>query len=170
MKKRYKVVAEESAYLYQKQAWGSLVRLLDKEDTNRLNNEAINGTLIRGKLEAFMNTFNEVSQRHRSSYSIPDVDLRTQIREATVKLVVPAYTDFLNTYASVLQVKSCLSPEAIEGLVGQIFEGGDREKEGKMKLRRRESQDRMEERQSESIERSHEIKDFRRSKSNTSDA
>ncbi|CAL5383860.1 unnamed protein product [Camellia sinensis] len=170
MKKRYKVVAEESAYLYQKQAWGSLVRLLDKEDTNRLNNEAINGTLIRGKLEAFMNTFNEVSQRHRSSYSIPDVDLRTQIREATVKLVVPAYTDFLNTYASVLQVKSCLSPEAIEGLVGQIFEGGDREKEGKMKLRRRESKDRMEERQSESVERSHEIKDFRRSKSNTSDA
>lgn len=169
MRKNYKVVAEESAYLYQKQAWGGLVRLLDKDELGRINKEGIGG-LVRGKMEAFMQGFDEISQRHKSNYSIPDVDLRGQIREATVKLVMPAYTEFLDTYSSVLQVKLYLSPDSIEGLLNQLFGGRDRASEGKISFRRREFKDRSEGRNSVSSERNREARDFRRSKSNTSDA
>lgn len=124
MKRQYKVVAEESAYLYQKQAWGALVRLLDKEELERANRDGI-GAIARGKMEAFQKGFDEILQRHKSLYNIPDADLRDQIRDATIKLVVPAYEEFLGTYSSVLQAKSYLSPQSVEGLLGQIFEGGN---------------------------------------------
>ncbi|KAM7490396.1 hypothetical protein LguiA_033317 [Lonicera macranthoides] len=169
MMKNYKVVAEESAYLYQKQAWGGLVGLLEKDELGRINKEGIGG-LVRGKMEAFMKGFDEISQRHKSNYSIPDVDLRGQIRDATVKLVVPAYTEFLDTYSSVLQVKLYLSPDSIEGLLNQVFGGSDRVSERKTSFRRREFKDRSESRNSVSSERNKEVRDFRRSKSNTSDA
>ncbi|GFY85995.1 hypothetical protein Acr_04g0007330 [Actinidia rufa] len=169
MKKRYKIVAEESAYLYQKQAWGSLVRLLDKEEIKKANKEAI-GAMVKGKLEAFLNGFNEVAQRHKSSYSIPDGGLRGQIKEATVNLVVPAYSEFLSSYGYVLQVKPYLTPEAMEGLLGQIYGGGERARDGKVVVRRQGSRDRIEETQSGSVERSREMRQFRWPKSKTSDA
>ncbi|XP_059637169.1 exocyst complex component EXO70I-like [Cornus florida] len=165
MKKRYKVAAEQSAYNYQKQAWVSLVRNLDREELQRVNKEAI-GALVRVKMEAFKKGFEEISQRHRSSYSIPDGDLRKQMREATLNLVVPVYTEFVSSYSWVLQGKSYWSPETMKGLVGQIFGGGDRVGT----LRRIDSNDRTEGRHSVSVEGSREIRDFRRSRSNASNA
>ncbi|KAF2324264.1 hypothetical protein GH714_011420 [Hevea brasiliensis] len=100
MKQNYKAVAEESAYIYQRQAWGRL--------------------------------------RHGGSYyAIPDDDLRGQIGEATVKLLVPAYTKFLEVYGPGLELggESCVSPESIKGVLAQIFNGGHRVDEGKLKRR-----------------------------------
>ncbi|KDP41610.1 hypothetical protein JCGZ_16017 [Jatropha curcas] len=149
MKNKYKVVAEESAYMYQKQAWGGLVRLLEiKEDIN-IQNRIINENIansVRGKMESFLKGFEEIVQRHKGSiYIISDDDLREQIGDATVKLIVPAYTKFLNKYASVLELEyvdeSCVSPEIIKRLLGQIFfYGGDWISHGKFK--RRDSKDR----------------------------
>ncbi|XP_031270552.1 exocyst complex component EXO70A1-like [Pistacia vera] len=167
MKKKYKIVAEESAYLYQRQAWGPLVRLLDEEELKMQSNEitANVGVLIRGKMEAFMKSFDEISQRHIESYNIPDFDLREQIRAATLKFVVPAYTEFWNSYSSVLQTKSYVTPESVKGRLGQIFNGGDRVDAGRSK--RRDSRDRTADRASASVE--GDIKDFRRTRSSTSD-
>lgn len=131
MKEKYKVVAEESAYMYQTQAWGPLVGLLDMEE--EANDAGV--AVIRGKMEAFLKGFDEISQRHRGFYNIPDVDLREQIREATVKFLIPAYTEFLTSNSTLVQAKSYVSPESIEGLLGQIFDGADR------KLKRRDSKD-----------------------------
>lgn len=131
MKEKYKVVAEESAYMYQMQAWGPLVGLLDMEE--EANDAGV--AVIRGKMEAFLKGFDEISLRHRGLYNIPDVDLREQIREATVKFLIPAYTEFLNSNSTLVQAKSYVSPESIEGLLGQIFDGADR------KLKRRDSKD-----------------------------
>ncbi|XAR61972.1 hypothetical protein NMG60_11016535 [Bertholletia excelsa] len=164
MKKTYKVVAEESAYLYQKQTWRTLVKLLEREDGKKFGKE-----VIRTKMEGFMNGFNEVTQNHRASYAIPDIDLREQITEATIKLVLPAYREFLDTYDYLLQRKDYLSPEELEGLLIEIFVGGEREmKEGKVAVRRRDSMDRTDGKQS--AEQSREMRDFRRSRSNANDA
>ncbi|KAJ7958268.1 Exocyst subunit Exo70 family protein [Quillaja saponaria] len=160
MRKKYKIVAEESAYVYQKQTWGPLLRILEKEELKKQGKEAIGG-LVRDKIDTFLRGFDEMSQRHRECYSIPDIDLREQIREATVKLVVPIYTDFLDSYSGLLQRKSYTSPEKLQGLVGQVFDGGY------VKVRRRGSTDRMVGRSSASAE--EEIKGFRRSRSNASD-
>ncbi|KAL8126989.1 exocyst complex component EXO70I-like [Apium graveolens] len=165
MKKRYKMVAEESAYLYQKQAWGSLVRLLDKEEIGRLNKEGI-GPLVRGKMDAFLKSFDEITLRHRSTYNIPDEDLREQMKEATIKLVVPAYTEFLNTYSSVLQVESYLSPESMQGLLLKIFGGG--KPAGSNRRRDRVMQGRSS--VSISSDRNAEKTNFRRTKSSASEA
>ncbi|KAI3460145.1 hypothetical protein Pfo_016808 [Paulownia fortunei] len=161
MKKRYRHAAEESAYMYQKQAWGTLVGLLDKEEIRRVNNQEGLGGVVRGKMESFMVGFDEMCQRHRTTYKIvSDADLREQMKDATVRLVVPAYTEFFNTYSSLLlQAKSYPPPESIEALLGQIFEGGDQGgTDGKPNLARRDSKDQMDRRMS--VDRSRFNKDY----------
>ncbi|XP_044511113.1 exocyst complex component EXO70I-like [Mangifera indica] len=164
MKKKYKSVAEESAYLYQRQAWGPLVRLLEEEDLKRQSNETSHvGVLIREKMEAFLKSFDEISQKHIESYNIPDGDLREQIREATLKFVVPVYTDFWNLYSSMLQNKSYLTPESVRGLLDQIFNGSDRVGAGRSK--RRDSRNRIADKASASVE--GDMRKFRRTRSST---
>ncbi|TKY57902.1 Exocyst complex component EXO70A1 [Spatholobus suberectus] len=122
MKKGYKAVAEESAYLYQKQAWGGLVRVLDGEDVREEGKGSV-GRVVSEKIETFFKGLNEVCERHRGVYSIPDVDLREQMREATVRLVVPAYAEFLEAYSGLMQRKGFPSVERVKGLVGKAFDG-----------------------------------------------
>ncbi|KAH6785068.1 hypothetical protein C2S51_037523 [Perilla frutescens var. frutescens] len=121
MKKRYRNVAEESAYLYQKQAWGSLVRLLEREETTMKSSKEGVGV----RMEAFMDGFDEMWKKHRSSYKIvSDADLREQMKEATVRLVLPAYTEFYEANSSAF-VKPYLPPESVESLLRQLFDGDD---------------------------------------------
>eukprot|EP00268_Persea_americana_P038114 TRINITY_DN37756_c0_g1_i1.p1 TRINITY_DN37756_c0_g1~~TRINITY_DN37756_c0_g1_i1.p1 ORF type:complete len:699 (+),score=139.92 TRINITY_DN37756_c0_g1_i1:196-2292(+) len=145
LKKKYKTLAEESAYLYQKQSWAPLVRFLEKEEVNPQNRDAA-VTLVRGNLDAFMKGIDDNSQRHRSCYNIADADLRQQIKEAIVKLIVPAYASFLHWHSSILRMKSFLAPDSICELLDQIFDGkgggvegkAQAGEEGKRKFRRRE--------------------------------
>ncbi|KAH0990074.1 hypothetical protein GBA52_001557 [Prunus armeniaca] len=160
LKKNYKVVAEESAYMYQKQAWVPLVRILEQDDLEKQSKEATVG-LVRLKIEAFMKGLDDISKRHKGFCVIPEVDLRQQIRSATVKLVIPAYTEFLNSFSAALQGKSYLSPESVQEVLGQVFDDGDG------KLKRRGSRDRTGGGSSGMDGR---IKEFRRSRSNTSDS
>ncbi|KAK8580515.1 hypothetical protein V6N13_143596 [Hibiscus sabdariffa] len=158
MKQKYKSVAEESAYMYQWQSWGPLVRLLEKEESVEKDTKAT-ATFVRGKLEAFFKCFDEISQRHAGGYSIPDADLRAQLRGATVELVVPVYSEFLSTHSALLRGKSYLSPESLQGLVGQVFNGTDRSGNGRPK--RRDFDDNVPRRNSVSVE--GELKNLRRS-------
>ncbi|GMI91085.1 exocyst subunit exo70 family protein G1 [Hibiscus trionum] len=160
MKQKYKNVAEESAYMYQWQAWRPLVRLLEKEESEEQNTKATKA-FVRGKLEAFFKCFDEISQRHAGGYSIGDADLRAQLRGATVKLVVPVYSEFLNTHLTLLSGKSYVSPESLQGLVGQVFNGTDRTGNGRLK--RQDSKDRVSARNSVSVE--GDLKNLRRSRS-----
>ncbi|KAI5393295.1 hypothetical protein KIW84_060422 [Lathyrus oleraceus] len=118
IKENYKAVAEESAYLYQKQAWLVLVKILD-HDINL--EEKRSGRLVNEKIETFFKCLSEICERHRSFYSIPDVDLREQMRDATVKLVVPIYAEFLESYSGFLQRKAYPSPQRMQGLLGKAF-------------------------------------------------
>ncbi|KAA3488729.1 exocyst complex component EXO70A1-like [Gossypium australe] len=167
MKQKYKSAAEESAYMYQWRAWRPLVRLLEKEESEEQGNGTkATAVFVRGKLEAFFNRFDEISQRHARGYSIPDADLREQLREATVKLVVPVYSEFLNAHSKLLSGESYVSPESLKGLVDQVFNGTDRTSNGKPK--RRDSKDTVPGRNSVSVE--GELKNFRRSRSKSIDA
>lgn len=140
MKRQYKVIAQESAYVYQKQAWGPLVRILEGEDgfdAKKPSREA-----ARGKMEAFLKCLEVISQKHRSSSNIiPELDLREQIKEATVKLVVPAYAKSVDSYASVLERTSHMAPELLGGMLGQISGGGDSLQVDGVKLKRGGSRD-----------------------------
>ena len=109
--------AEESSYMYQKQTWLPLVRLLDNNDLKRQGKEGLGlgSLLVRAKMEAFMKGFDEISQRHRGSYRFPDLDLRVQIEESTMKLVVPVYTEFSNTYSAMLRGKLYLVQRKYKG-------------------------------------------------------
>ncbi|CAN1135652.1 Exocyst complex component EXO70I [Linum perenne] len=147
MKQKYKSIAEESAYLYQKQAWGPLVRLLEAEDVKRTqgNLQQDSGAAVKAKVEVFLKALEATSERHRTSYTIPDAILREQLRGATVKVVVPAYTDFLNNFPRATQMKNFPGPDTIQAMVGRVFNFGEQYPAaavGEGKLWRRESKDR----------------------------
>lgn len=158
LKKKYKIMAEESAYMYQKQAWGALVKVLEEEELNRQTNKESMGAVMRGKMEAFLDGLDEISNRHKTSYTIPDADLRMQMREATVKLVVTAYTEFITSYSYFLTPKSYLPPDSIETMLVQLFNGRHRPPKRVYK-----------DRTAGDYSASGEIKDFPRSRSNASD-
>ncbi|KAM1022063.1 hypothetical protein EV2_044190 [Malus domestica] len=163
MRNNYKVVAEESAYLYQKQSWAPLVRILEKDDLEEKQSKeekAAKAALVRVKIEAFMKGLDDISKRHRGFCVIPDVDLREQIRAATVKLVIPAYTEFVNSFSGLLQGKSYLSPDSVREFLEKVFYGGDG------KLKRRGSKDRT---GGGSSAMDGVVKDHRRSRSSTSE-
>lgn len=124
MKENYKAVAEESAYLYQKQAWLVLVKILDIDEElmeQKQGREKSIGRLVSEKIDTFLKCLSEICERHRSFYSITDVDLREQMRDATVKLVVPIYAEFLECYSGLLQRKVYPSSQRLQGLVGKAF-------------------------------------------------
>lgn len=158
LKKEYKVVAEESAYLYQKQAWGPLVRLLEAKA-----DDPSNKTRASARVEAFLKGSEEAAQKHRSSYAIPDADLREQIKEATAKLVVPAYAEYLSAHGPALKEGSYARAESIQELLSQVFDGSGREGDEK-KTRRRGSRGGG---SSGAVD--GDGKDFRRSRSDVSD-
>ncbi|GLT93593.1 hypothetical protein SLE2022_113810 [Rubroshorea leprosula] len=123
------------------QAWGPLVRLIEEEDAElERQNKVATVATVRTKLGAFFKCLEETSQWHRASYSIPDVNLRKQIREATIKLVVAVYSEFLSTNSKALSAKSYLSPESLQGLLGRVLDGNGRTADGG--LNRRDSKDR----------------------------
>ncbi|CAN1795905.1 Exocyst complex component EXO70I [Linum perenne] len=147
MKQKYKFVAEESAYLYQKQAWGPLVRMLEVEDTKMQGNlqDSAVGAAVRVKVEGFLKALEEVADRHKASYTIPDV-------------VVPAYSDFMNGYPRATQGRNFPSPESVKAMVCRVFNNGER------KLRRRDEKDRsVGDGSGRSVD--YEGKEFRRSRS-----
>ncbi|PNY13940.1 exocyst complex component [Trifolium pratense] len=124
IKENYKAVAEESAYLYQKQAWLVLVKILEHDIDimeQKQGKEKSIGRLVNEKFETFFKCLSEVCERHRSFYSIPDVDLKEQMRDSTVKLVVPIYAEFLESYSGLLQRKVYPSPQRLQGLIGKAF-------------------------------------------------
>ncbi|CAN1151828.1 Exocyst complex component EXO70I [Linum perenne] len=167
MKQKYKFVAEESAYLYQKQAWGPLVRMLEVEDTKMQGNlqDSAVGAAVRVKVEGFLKALEEVADRHKAAYTIPDVVLREQIREATVKVVVPAYSDFMNGYPRATQGRNFPSPESVKAMVCQVFNNSEQYPvAGERKLRRRDEKDRSAgDGSARSVD--YEGKEFRRSRS-----
>ncbi|KAG9441719.1 hypothetical protein H6P81_017573 [Aristolochia fimbriata] len=126
LKATFKTAAEESAYRYQNQAWGPAVECLgveaDGQGDSREGEVGAAGTVARARLEAFLRGIEECSELHRSAYVIPDVDLRAQIRDAVVKLVVPTYASFIQSHAHLLHARSYLSTESVRQLVGQAFE------------------------------------------------
>ncbi|CAN0891832.1 Exocyst complex component EXO70I [Linum grandiflorum] len=134
MKQRYKFVAEESAYLYQKQAWGPLVRMLEAAAAEGGDGDSV------AVVEGFFKALEEVAERHKEFYTIPDVVLREQIRESTVKIVVPAYSDFVNG----AQGRKLPSPESVKAMVCRVFSNGEQYPvaAGERKLRRRDSKER----------------------------
>ena len=85
------------------------------------------------------------------------------MREVTVKLVVPAYVEFLESYSGFLQRKMYPSPERLQGMVRKAFDGGD----AKMKRRGSGPNDRNAGRNSASME--GDGRNFRRSRSGTGD-
>ncbi|KAK2398683.1 exocyst complex component EXO70A1 [Trifolium repens] len=124
IKENYKAVAEESAYLYQKQAWLILVKILEHDNDlmeQKQGKEKSIGRLVNEKFETFFKCLSEVCERHRSFYSIPDVDLKEQMRDSTVKLVVPVYAEFLESYSGLLQRKVYPSPQRLQGMIGKAF-------------------------------------------------
>ncbi|KAI3915439.1 hypothetical protein MKW92_016426 [Papaver armeniacum] len=162
LKKKYKTVAEESAYMYQRQAWGPILKLLENEsEPKKVYNskkEAVSA-LARGKMEAFMKGFEDNLQKHRSGYyNIPDEDLKEQLREATVNLVVPVYVEYLETYSLVLKVRSFPSPDTVQAMLAQVFNA----RENPNITRRRHLIDQLGGRNSGSADGSSEIKEFER--------
>ncbi|XP_020253456.1 exocyst complex component EXO70A1-like, partial [Asparagus officinalis] len=124
MKKKYKAAAEEAAYSYQAQAWGPLVKWLQREEESP-----------RERMEVFTREFEEILRRHQKCYCVQDDDLRHQIGGAVVKIVVPAYEEFLSLHSRVCQGRSSvLAPDSMREILSRIF-GGETVKVVKFKRR-----------------------------------
>ncbi|KAI4321086.1 hypothetical protein MLD38_034507 [Melastoma candidum] len=113
MKKRYKVAAEEAAYLYQKQSWRPIAKILDQPNPTRNTAE--------DRAEGFVKAFEEMAGKHRSVYVIQEEDLREQMKEATVKVVVPVVVEFVKSHGAVLP-RSYGDGDSVGNTIREVFD------------------------------------------------
>ncbi|KAH0435564.1 hypothetical protein IEQ34_026571 [Dendrobium chrysotoxum] len=119
MRRRYKGAAEAAAYAYQAEAWEPMGRMLEK-----------------GEVAGFMSRMKENLRRHHRGYGIQDADLREQIKEAVLKMLVSAYEGFLHVSSGMVQGSGFVRMEDISAMLSLIFDDGSG-KDG----RRREKKD-----------------------------
>nr|CAD1825424.1 unnamed protein product [Ananas comosus var. bracteatus] len=126
IKERYKTAAEEAAWAYQDATWGPLVRILqakgeEEEEAAEEVGEYPKNT-AREKAEAFVRGLDDMIRKHPATeQSIPDGDLREQIKESTTRMVVGAYAAFLHANGG-KQEREFLPPDSIRRLVWELFD------------------------------------------------
>eukprot|EP01018_Ginkgo_biloba_P024386 Gb_38868 [translate_table: standard] len=134
-KQKHKQEAERSAYLYQKEAWGHVLEHLNREGLLlSSDNRASNRSIVKQRLKSFMTAFEETYQRHQWCYCVQEQELREQIISAISQTIVPAYANYLHSYAMLLQQgkktagvledgDAVLPPDSIQQLLGELFVG-----------------------------------------------
>ncbi|XP_020582906.1 exocyst complex component EXO70B1-like [Phalaenopsis equestris] len=107
MRRKYKGAVEAAAYAYQAEAWEPMVRMLEKGDVG-----------------AFTGAMQDNLRRHRKGYGIQDADLREQIKEAVLKMLVSAYEGCLDVFFGMVQGSGFLPMKDLKAMIGWIFDDG----------------------------------------------
>lgn len=82
---------------------------------------------VKARMMAFNGAFEETYYKH-CQWSISDVQLREDVKNSVIQLIVPAYHNFVQNYGSVLQGAGGAhrvikySPNMLEHLLGDLFQ------------------------------------------------
>ncbi|KAH7295858.1 hypothetical protein KP509_27G068800 [Ceratopteris richardii] len=121
--------AEANISMYMKEGWSKIVHLLNVPGVMTLTgSRAAARDLLKTKLKAFNMAFEELYQKH-VKWVIVDAELRERIGISVLKLVVPAYRTYLQSYGPLLEQDGTkskhvkYSAQSLERVIGSLFQG-----------------------------------------------
>ncbi|CAN6330609.1 unnamed protein product [Urochloa humidicola] len=133
---RHRKIVQQNANQYKRIAWASILQTLSVQGTGGTGSSApsdvssagVSRSMIKERFKSFNMQFEELHAK-QSQWTIPDQELRDDLRLAIAEVLLPAYRSFINRFGSLIQrgknprkyIKH--SPEALDQLLGQFFQG-----------------------------------------------
>lgn len=106
---------------YERETWRPILSLLRGDGNNKT--EVLRGRFLRDRLRGFNNAFEEV-YKCQTTWSIPDHELRKDLRISTSQKVIQAYRPFTGTISAIIGEKYIkYSADELENHILDLFEG-----------------------------------------------
>lgn len=114
---------QQHAMNYERATWSSILSLLRDEGLNNPGSSSISKTLLKERLLNFYIAFEEV-YRSQTAWSVPDTQLREDLRISTSLKVIQAYRTFVGRHANNISEKYIkYHADDMENFLLDFFEG-----------------------------------------------
>lgn len=138
--KKHTSMVRQHATSYQRAAWGRVLQCLRDEGIHVTGSAAssVSRVVLKDRFKSFNAAFEDV-HKVQSSWIVPDLQLRDELKISIADKLLPAYRSFLGRYRSYLETGKHpekyikFSSEDLEAYLNDLFEGAS----GSMTLRRK---------------------------------
>ncbi|XAR51663.1 hypothetical protein NMG60_11006353 [Bertholletia excelsa] len=114
---------QQHAMNYERATWSSILSLLKDEGIQNPGSSSVSKSLLKERLQSFYLSFEEV-YKSQTAWSIPDSQLREDLRISTSLKVIQAYRTFTGRHAVHLSDKSIkYNADDLENYILDLFEG-----------------------------------------------
>ncbi|MCD7472378.1 hypothetical protein HAX54_013605 [Datura stramonium] len=121
---------QQHAMNYERATWSSILSLLRDEGLQNPGSNSISKTLLKERLHSFYVAFDEV-YKNQTGWSIPDCQLRDDLRISTSLKVIQAYRTFVGRHSNHISEKHIkYSADDLENFLLDLFEGSPRSLHG----------------------------------------
>lgn len=117
---------QQHAMSYERATWSSILSLLKDDGLQNPGSNSISKTLLKERLQTFYLAFEEV-YKSQTGWSIPDCQLREDLRISTSLKVIQAYRTFVGRHINHISDKHIkYSADDLESFLLDLFEGSPR--------------------------------------------
>lgn len=121
---------QQHAMSYERATWSPILSLLKDDGLQNPGSNSISKTLLKDRLQSFYLAFEEV-YKSQTAWSIPDSQLREDLRISTSLKVIQAYRTFVGRHINHVSDKHIkYSADDLENFLLDLFEGSPRSLHG----------------------------------------
>ncbi|CAD6268348.1 unnamed protein product [Miscanthus lutarioriparius] len=133
---RHRKIVQQNANQYKRVAWAKIFQTLSVQVTggnsssspSDVSSTGVSRTMIKEQFKSFNMQFEDLHAK-QSQWTIPDQELRDELRLAVAVVLLPAYRSFISRFGNLIQrgrnphkyIK--YSPEELDQMLGQFFLG-----------------------------------------------
>jgi len=128
---RHRRIVQQNANQYKRVAWAKILQTLSVQgagSSGDLSSSGVSRAMIKERFKSFNMQFEELHAK-QSQWVVPDQELRESLRLAVAEVLLPAYRSFIKRFGNLVENNKNpqkyvrYSPEAVDQLLGQFFEG-----------------------------------------------
>ncbi|GAB4855188.1 hypothetical protein Ancab_023814 [Ancistrocladus abbreviatus] len=137
---RHRRIVQLHANQYKRIAWAKILQCLSVQGLTSSgggssavgvdggNSSGVSRALVKDRLRAFNIQFEELHGK-QCQWTVPDTELRESLRLAVAEVLLPAYRSFIKRFGTLVETGKNpqkyirYSPEDLEGMLGEFFEG-----------------------------------------------
>ncbi|KAK6129138.1 hypothetical protein DH2020_037116 [Rehmannia glutinosa] len=121
---------QQHAMNYERATWSSILALLKDEGIQNPGSNSISRTILKERLQSFYLAFEEV-YKSQTGWSIPDCQLRDDLRISTSLKVIQAYRTFVGRHTNHISEKHIkYTADDLEDYILDLFEGSQKSLHG----------------------------------------
>lgn len=130
---RHRRIVQQNANQYKRVAWAKILQTLSIQGagstgSSDLSSSGVSRAMIKERFKSFNMQFEELHAK-QSQWIVPDQELRESLRLSVAEVLLPAYRSFVKRFGNLVengknqQKYIRYSPEVVDQLLGEFFEG-----------------------------------------------